>query len=208
MVKVFAPALSLDASGTLGNAITFSKWKGRNYLRERVIPANPQTGAQVGLRAMMKFLAQNWNALPEGTKADWLTRAQQLVASNFNAFVSYNQRRWRNFNSPSQLDPASQDDTEGSQANLAATAGVRQITVSFDVSVLEDNWGAIIFRATTTPIAAAFSNSVAAILADAAETFSWVDSPLAAGTYYYNVRLFSEHGVMGGMGPDVNATVV
>jgi len=31
MVKLNAPLMSLDASGTVANSITFAKWKGRNY---------------------------------------------------------------------------------------------------------------------------------------------------------------------------------
>jgi len=38
--------MSLDASGTVGNTAVFSKWNGRNYVRLRVIPFNPQSDAQ------------------------------------------------------------------------------------------------------------------------------------------------------------------
>ena len=41
MVKVYGPMMSLDATGTIGKTATFSKWKGRNYVRQRVVPANP-----------------------------------------------------------------------------------------------------------------------------------------------------------------------
>ena len=46
MVKLGGPALSLDASGTVGGILTFSKWKGRPYVRTRVIPSNPKSGAK------------------------------------------------------------------------------------------------------------------------------------------------------------------
>ncbi|MDZ7721677.1 MAG: hypothetical protein U5R06_02325 [candidate division KSB1 bacterium] len=41
MAKVTAPLFSLDASGTIGKAFTFSKWKGRKQLR-----ANPRFAVQ------------------------------------------------------------------------------------------------------------------------------------------------------------------
>ena len=59
MVKITGPMMSLDAQGTLGDAITFAKWKGRPYVRQRVIPSNPKTGAQLGRRAMFKFLTKD-----------------------------------------------------------------------------------------------------------------------------------------------------
>lgn len=42
--------MSLDASGTVGKTTTFSKWKGRNYVRLRVTPMNPQTADQQASR--------------------------------------------------------------------------------------------------------------------------------------------------------------
>lgn len=46
MAKVTGPLMSMDASGKLGDAIVFAKWKGQNYVRQFVIPANPQSASQ------------------------------------------------------------------------------------------------------------------------------------------------------------------
>lgn len=51
MAKVSGPLMSMDASGKLGNAIVFSKWKGRNTVRGFVIPANPRSAGQQTQRA-------------------------------------------------------------------------------------------------------------------------------------------------------------
>lgn len=51
--KVSTPLMSLDASGSVAKAITFSKWKGRNYVRQLVIPANPRTSGQQTTRAKL-----------------------------------------------------------------------------------------------------------------------------------------------------------
>jgi len=50
MAKVTGPLMSLDASGTVGKTAVFSKWKGRNYVRLRVIPMNRQTPDQQDAR--------------------------------------------------------------------------------------------------------------------------------------------------------------
>ena len=81
MVKLQAPCLSLEASGSLAGALVFSKWKGRPYCRSLVTPANPRSGGQVGMRAMFKFLSQKWDAIAAGPKATWEDRADQLIAS-------------------------------------------------------------------------------------------------------------------------------
>lgn len=51
MVKLVAPQMALDASGSFGNAITYSKWNGINYSRLKVTPANPKTEGQQTNRA-------------------------------------------------------------------------------------------------------------------------------------------------------------
>lgn len=207
MVKVQAPALSLDASGSLANAIVFSKWKGRNYVRERVIPANPRSGGQVGIRAMFKFLTQDWTNLTAGNQATWEGRADDMVVSPFNAFLSYNMTRWRNFLGPSQEDPATATGTPATWGAASATAGVRQITISKAITVVADNWALGIHRATSTGFTIAFSNLVAVIRAASVATFSWVDSPLAAGTYYYNFSEMTDDGLRQLEDDEVTATV-
>ena len=207
MVKLNGPMFSIDASGKLADAIVFAKWKGRNYARSLVTPSNPKSGGQVGMRTMLRFLSQKWAALDAAAKSSWDTRADAAVISPFNAYVGYNMARWRNFSGPSQDDPATAAGTVGTLANQAATAGVRQITLDVDVSVLGDNWGVAIFRDVSSSFTTAWTNHVQSILADSAASFLWVDTPLAAGTYYYNFRAFTDEGLLGAETVEVNATV-
>lgn len=58
MAKVTGPLMSLDASGTVGKTATFSKWKGRNYVRLRVTPMNPQTDSQAATRTYLGAMGQ------------------------------------------------------------------------------------------------------------------------------------------------------
>lgn len=63
MAKVSAPFLSLDASGTVASTLTASKWKGRNYMRLRVIPSNPETADQKTVRSVLGTLAKAASAV-------------------------------------------------------------------------------------------------------------------------------------------------
>lgn len=207
MVKVNAPALSLDASGSLAGALVFSKWKGRNYVRQLVTPANPKSGGQVGVRAMFKFLSQDWTNLSDANKATWEDRADDLIASPFNAFMSYNQRRWRDFNSPSKEDPATEVATAPSTCTGVATPDVRSITLAVTHGANAADWGIAIFRSTTTGFNLAFSNCIAVVKCDAAGDAEYVDSPLEPDTYYYNYIGFMIDGKEGADGTECNGTV-
>ncbi len=72
MAKVTGPLMSLDASGTVGNTATFSKWKGRNYVRLRVTPMNPKTNGQAQSRIYLGALGQGLSAV--------LTRAKDSLS--------------------------------------------------------------------------------------------------------------------------------
>jgi hypothetical protein len=69
MAKVTGPLLSIDASGSVAETMTFSKWVGRNYVRQRVIPANPQSAAQMLVRNIFQAMgkATKWAGLTAET---------------------------------------------------------------------------------------------------------------------------------------------
>lgn len=207
MVRVQAPALSLEASGSLAGSLVFAKWKGRPYVRTLVTPANPKSGGQVGMRAMLKWLSQQWASITSGDQATWKTRADQSVISNFNAYVAYNQLRWRDFLAPSQVDPAATTDVTPTLGIQTATAGVRSITVTMPVTTAADGWGVALFRSTSTGFSTAFDNLIAVGAISGTNDVVFVDSPLAAGTYYYNFRSITKDGQLATEDGEVSATV-
>lgn len=47
MARVTGPLMSMEASGTIGQTLTFANWVGRQYVRRWTRPANPQTAGQM-----------------------------------------------------------------------------------------------------------------------------------------------------------------
>jgi len=208
MVRVQAPCLSLDASGSLGGAIVFSKWKGRPYVRELVKPSNPKSGGQVGVRAMMSFLTKDWSNIGSTNQATWADRADAKVVSTFNAYVGYNMFRWRDFLAPTQHDPEASADTPATLGTLSLTLGVRSITVTQAVTTASDGWGILFFRSPTGTFSTAFDNLIGAKPVDGTNDVTWVDSPLDPGAYYYDTREFTEDGQLSGETGEETETVV
>ena len=207
MAIVKGPAFSLDASGSLADAIVFSKWKGRNYIRQLVTPANPRSGAQTGFRASMKFLAQIWAGLSDADKVSWLDRANDGIYSNFNAFTSYNQLRWRNFLTPSKQDPAAEVSTPATAPTGAAVAGVRMATVTLTDSGTAPDWGYLLFRSDTTGFTPGISNAIALFSWDVAGATEYIDTPLDPGTYWYRSRGFNDDGIAGALDVEFSVTI-
>ncbi|MCK4302742.1 MAG: hypothetical protein KAY24_00715 [Candidatus Eisenbacteria sp.] len=92
MAKLKAPLLSLGASGQLAKTLVASNWKGIKYMREYVVPANPNTVAQQAQRGVFSAAVHAWqNYLTHATIITGWNVAALLAPSplsGFNAAVS------------------------------------------------------------------------------------------------------------------------
>lgn len=108
MAKVTGPLMSLDASGSVAKTMTFSKWKGINYVRQCVIPTYSNTTLQASVRDLMKQATQAWrsNATVGGViinpayKLAFAAAASGFAYSGFNLFI----RRTVALNGGSEFD--------------------------------------------------------------------------------------------------------
>jgi len=89
MALVAGPLFSVDASGTYKDCLTFSIWKGRNYVRTWFRPTNPKTDLQVAQRTLMQSAVAGWQALYQAVKDTWNVAARDVYPpiSGFNYYV-------------------------------------------------------------------------------------------------------------------------
>lgn len=91
MAKVTGPLLSLDASGSVAGTIVFSRWKGIQYARQRVVPTYRRTNEQGAIRDLIKDASQAWrneDSPINGTyKDDYDAAASGQAYSGFNLFI-------------------------------------------------------------------------------------------------------------------------
>ena len=197
MVKLLGPACSLNAAGSIADSVVFSSWKGRTYIRKHVKPSNPKSAAQTGFRAAFSYLSKQWQNLSAANQATYDALAAELNVSPFNAYLSFNQSRWRRFAAPSKETPATEIGTLPVAVNTSATWIQSQVEFKWQVIAAQDAWGIAIFRDTATPVVTAPSNLVHIALAGAPGFHTWLDDPPAVTTYYYNSRFFTDDGVLG-----------
>ena len=207
MVKLNAPLMSLDASGTVANSITFAKWKGRNYARVRVIPSNPRSEKQIGIRAIIKFLGQQWASIGPANQATWQDLASQTNVSEFNAYVGKNAYDWRNALYPSKAYPAARSSSAPSAPTISVTGGTRQATINITKGATPPTWGYSIHRSTSPGITAQWTNCIAVVPVDGSGNASYIDTPLDAGTYYYTAVPFNQDGKHGTQATEDSDTV-
>ncbi len=77
----------MSASGTIGKAVTYGQWKGRQWARTHFIPENPKSAAQVNVRTAMTLIVAHFQILDAAQRATWDAYADQFNMSGFNQFV-------------------------------------------------------------------------------------------------------------------------
>lgn len=184
MARTTGPLLSMDASGTVGGSIVFSKWKGRSYVRKHVVPHNPQTPLQVGVRAGMAFCSK-WSASdPTTTKAIWTTAANNAKISPTNAFVKAFMSTWRlGLIYPlNGIYPAAVD--TGALTTGVATSRPRSIDLTWTITAPDVRVGYFVYRGLSAGFVPSLSNCVGQAFSQT--VFS--DTNLAIGVpVYYRV---------------------
>lgn len=201
--------MSLDASGSLAGTIVYSKWKGRPYVRQLVVPSNPRSALQISTRAMMKFLSQRWATDVSGAeKATWDSLASAQAMSAFNAYTQHNLQRWTQFKAPTQAYPAAETGTAPTYTTPPASAGgVGQVTLTWDVNAANNVWGLIIFRHATPGFTPARDNAKMVVYGANLAADLAIETPVPVGTWKYNYIPFSDTGKLATATGETTATV-
>ena len=148
MARVTGPLFSLDASGTLGQAITAFSLRGRACMRKR---ANNRQGWSLAQRvhnARISYLRATWRTLPlhtpAGLQATWQTVADEFDLPLFQSFVKYNLARWTQTAGPI-ITPGG-GGSGGSGGTLAfRTVGKGFIGFNCNQFSSQNNFGQLIF---------------------------------------------------------------
>lgn len=193
--KLDGPLMSMGASGSIGGILTFGSNKGRNFVRQLVIPANPQTPAQQGVRSMMKYVGQEWAQLTAEEQATWETRAAQTNISPFNAFSSKAMDNWSNGLAAQSEDPAPTVTTPAEPpTDTADEVTERRALITWEDDIIgSDDFGVIVYISETTGFTPGRNNAVAVV---DMEVLQYTTKTLTPGTYYYRLGTFAKDGVI------------
>lgn len=88
MARVTFSPLIVEMSGKVADAV-FSRWKGIDYVRSRVTPANPQTALQTAQREALANTLTMWQSIKSWAKAIWDHYAEGYAWSGYNRYMDY-----------------------------------------------------------------------------------------------------------------------
>ncbi len=140
MAKVNAPLLSWGASGTIADVQTYSSWKGRPYVRQRVIPANPDTAEQQLTRNTFRFLNKLWAYMPAGAIGAWNLYGDNNRFTARNGWLKVNNGVLRTQTDLTLLSPSPAAGGGIPAASMSVTPGSTQLTVALTAPSLPTGW--------------------------------------------------------------------
>lgn len=90
MARLTGALFSLAASGTIADTLTFAKWKGIQYVRTRVVPANPNTVAQQEVRGCFSTLNNLWKRMGVQARLPFQNAIRGLALTPRNQHIKEN----------------------------------------------------------------------------------------------------------------------
>lgn len=204
MARTTGPLFSLDARKTLGKTITFTHWKGRTTVRKRVIPKNPKSGLQVGMRSGLRFNSQRYATLTTTQKNDWIANGKGKKITGLQAMQRFNQPRLRR-NLGVVSDPLNAAGAaEAAPTAVAATAAPKSVNLTWVDSAGANDYCTFIYMSTTTGFTPDLSNLLR-VVPHGVQAFT--ATKLTTGTAYYFVLKGCETGgTLGTAAAQVTAT--
>lgn len=194
MVKLKGPGQATGASGTLADTLVFSNWKGTPYLKTHTKPKQPRSHNQIAMRAILRFLSEQWKNVPAIEQAKWQTLARRTTISPFNAYQQLNLSRWRSQRSPTWNTEIDEELGLGVSTWPTPYAVERGIRFDGSVSDVTHAWATIYYHVPLSGASKAWDRLIYCQYVRALGAFTWTWSPLAPGVYYIAVSRFGIEG--------------
>lgn len=199
MVRVRGPTLSTGATGSVGQALTFSRWKGKAYVKRKGAPTGLPTLPQKGMRWILTFLAQQWPKLSASDRQTWSPLAAAAKTSPINEFTRYNIDRFNRLRGLTQIYPALEDDLAcfAMPQYTWTPPGIHEAKFRLRSVTSQENWGAYIFYSPTAPCPYTPDNVLTIVEQIGDGTTYRRVRDIAPGLYRIAARPFSFHGTLG-----------
>jgi len=194
MVKLTGPGLATKASGSLGEELIFSTWKGKAYVKQHRKPTQPRTGKQIGMRVTMAALSSAWKLATAPQHATWNELAAASNISAFNAHTAYNLSRWRDNNTPTRSWPATPTTVTRTWTSPTLAVQGRTITIAWNLTALGNGWFVPIYRVNDQIEKGDWDQLIGMIYQVAPGPNHFIDHAPIVGRNFYSISLCSTDG--------------
>ncbi len=197
MVKLKGPLLSLEASGSIGDVITYSKTKRTPYARVHGTHVDANSLAQQSARLMFGFVATQFLLIPDVAAESYSPHATLAKISNYNSYQAHNAARWARFAPPSQDHAAAESGSTSSVIFNGVELDGTRWKLTTTTGSLMDGWGLVFFASQSSGFTASKSNIIIATTDFVGPVVRRFWSPPTTGQWYFRMRSFTTDGAWG-----------
>lgn len=197
MVKLRGPGLSVAGHGSIADVLTIARGAATTYAKRHQKPAQPRTPSQLSVRALMRFLSQQWKLLTPAEQLTWAELAASTNIAPYHAYIAANHDRWTNWLPPSKRYPATETGTTPNRSHISGFGGPAYAQLSLTPGLPQPTWGYSIMRLPTAVGFPKRTETVALVQVVLGAATEYRDTPLAPGTYHYHSRGFNDTGKWG-----------
>lgn len=90
MAKITAPLLAFGASGAIAKTQVYATWRGQQYARRWLIPANPRSTEQMKTRNTFTWLNDVWKVSPSDFRLAWTQACKGRALVDRNLWIKEN----------------------------------------------------------------------------------------------------------------------
>lgn len=203
MATTKGPLFSLEASGSIGNALTYGRRGKTNTVKTKTNPANPRSLPQIRTRAAIAYATALWNSLTNTEKAAWAAYGEGRQISGYNAMTSQAAANRAVGMGPQVAPSGAAGPTSALDGGGTITVHDRNIEIAWEWASgpSEGETTAIIVDTVppgdpTNPANAVFYSRVTALEAATAQAWYYIDG-FPPGNYTAGWANVGENGVIG-----------
>jgi hypothetical protein len=197
MATLIGPLLSVAASGSFADRLTFLKTKRGTNVRVKIHQSTGRSGRQTSQRAaysgMLKMFFSPYGYPP----VDWDLAPRVANGSDVASYLQTNLRRWSTFSPPGIEYPITDTGAAGTPVLLSSAINGHDVTMVWSVNAgsIDDNCYAL-GRSSNALFDLEIDN-VIHLASVPLNLLTIVDRGVPAGTWYYRLRGASYDGVWG-----------
>lgn len=130
---------TVPTSGSVGN-LTYSRTRGQQTIRQRAVPVNPRSTAQVAQRAKLTTASAAWRALTAVQQASWVAFGNSFTVQNslgtsihltgLQCYIKVNTINALNGDAQVSVPPALPSFVPATVTGITATAGTQLLEVA------------------------------------------------------------------------------
>lgn len=140
MSKVRGPLLSMRAAGQIGSSQVYASWRGVPYVRQYVVPANPRTTGQMGVRNPFRWLQDAYRSMPGALQAVYELYASGRPLTARNGWTKINVSALQDQTDLYNLTFSPGAAGGPALGGMALTPGSGEITVNVTAPTLPTGW--------------------------------------------------------------------